>query len=491
MKHFCFNLKHVKLTRRFETFFKTRYFRAISMFLFFQLIYQSGLQYELFYESMIDIESLMFLVEINNLNLKNTMSIVDDIVLPTRKHIFNVIETYKDRESRGVEGGNGLNKNLKTDVENKTQIQAHKNDDEKAEYDRNKAISNMQYSVEKIENSGVFSEVDGKDNPVVDSFDDEVTNNMKYFKDENIKGPKIKDFKTDLLTLLTIFENFAFPLSNHLSIKKNIELRNILFEKDKSQIAKKIYVKKLQNLKKSVQKLRNEELIDKLELDNPLKKDIKYKKMVSNLYKVVISKENFVKSLKREITEFIQSFEKNITMTDEDLRDLMMFVNLGGNFVDPRLLIYIVRELMIPNKKRFIEKIANSLLKPIDTLTMYTRYKNCSEKKDALKRFLCNSMKNTPSNLKNQMDEAFKSRSYLLEKYLKDDPEDVREKKLKDLDNFQDKTTKKVYEKVKLLDSEKIDLFFIFNKDLLDAYVRFLLNGTKKDKASLIKFFEF
>ncbi|KAG0441632.1 hypothetical protein DMUE_0901 [Dictyocoela muelleri] len=457
------------------------------MFLFFQLIYQSVLQYELFYESIIDIESLMFLVEINNLNKKNTMSIVDDIILPTRRHIYNVIEAYNDKKG-DLEKNDEYNKKDKVEDKNENM--------------ENKTME----KISKEENIKNFSEREANENPIVVSFDDETINNKKYFKEDksiednakkdfkkneskDFKKNESKDFKKDLLTLLTILENFSFPLSGHLSIKKNIELRNILFEKDKSQIAKKIYVKKLQNLKKAIMKLNNEDLIKKLILEDPTKKDKKYKKMISNLYKVVISKENFVKGMNREVTEFIQSFEKNIKLKNEDIQDLMMFVNLGGNFVDPRILIFIIRQIMIPKKKAFVEKIINSLLKPIDTLTMYTRYKNCSEKKDALKKFLCNSVKNTPSKLKNQIDEAFKSRSYLLEKYLKDEPEDEKERKLRALDDFQDKTTNKVYEQVKFLDSEKIDTFFIFNRDLLDAYVRFLLNGSLKDKDNLMKFF--
>ncbi|TBU08272.1 hypothetical protein CWI39_0204p0040 [Hamiltosporidium magnivora] len=310
----------------------------------------------------------------------------------------------------------------------------------------------------------------------------------------NLKKHK-NNLKDELWKLFDIFSNFSrkIDLSKDSKLKKALEFRNYYFDRDKSQIAKSLFIEELHELKKNLQKYSSDEILELIEVKDFDTKDFKYSKMIKALRRSIIETQNLSKSIQREKREFIQEFiESNAPISQynhKKLNEIRMEFNLGGSIFEPNLLFQICSDLILGEKEEVIVKAISKILKPIENLELYLRHKTNTERKEEILKFLYSCLKEQASKFRDEIDDAFRARSELMGKYLEKETEQSIIQKEKSIDKYQENFIQDMISRFSEINEAALTNFMVINKDIVHKYIRFLNTGSTKEKSSLIEHF--
>ncbi|EEQ82835.1 hypothetical protein NCER_100410 [Vairimorpha ceranae BRL01] len=126
----------------------------------------------------------------------------------------------------------------------------------------------------------------------------------------------------------------------NITVRKLIEMRNKIFDLDKSQIALSLTRDKILELEKRAQ--------NKLVLMED-KKNKAYLHMIKALYKSRDGEDGLAVNLSKERFEF---YRENVILSKEQIQEAKIFINLGGTIFSPALLLPLCRRLTIYKKKK-------------------------------------------------------------------------------------------------------------------------------------------
>lgn len=422
----------------------------------------NDLQRRLYYESMIDLDTVIFLMEVNQMNESECKELVKDVVLPMRNFLVNIFNRKR--------GGSRL-------IDKKTRDRGWTDDEDESDEIRGK------------------TELDTKDIQTI-------KNNFKN-NEKNKKGKKNDDgmdLGETLMDILRATSNFSLNVKTRYGkIDKSLEKRNKLFEFDRSQIAKSLFNTSHQKLLKDVETFLRESSASGtnpkkdgirtfLRIKDANKKDTKYFQMIETIEKAVTETENIVKIKQREENEFTLVFGQQ--MKQEEVRALKMSFNLGSTFLTPSIYLSISKALMIPEKSVFIEKMTNAMLKPILTLTNTNSIGADTEKKESILNFLRDVVSRASSKYTDEIDGAFKARSTILDKFLRDDKDEVKERKMMQIDTVLEKRNKELLGKVESMRAEHFKDFLVLNQEIINVYIRFLNSNSASDRSKVNEYFK-
>ncbi|ELA48055.1 hypothetical protein VCUG_00478 [Vavraia culicis subsp. floridensis] len=422
----------------------------------------NDLQRRLYYESMIDLDTVIFLMEVNQMNESECKELVKDVVLPMRNFLVNIFSRKR--------GGSRL-------IDKKTRDRGWTDDEDESDETRGK------------------TELDTKDIQTI-------KNNFKN-NEKNKKGKKNDDgmdLGETLMDILRATSNFSLNVkTKYGKIDKSLEKRNKLFEFDRSQIAKSLFNTSHQKLLKDVETFLRESSASGtnpkkdgirtfLSIKDANKKDTKYFQMIETIEKAVTETENIVKIKQREENEFTLVFGQQ--MKQEEVRVLKMSFNLGSTFLTPSIYLSTSKALMIPEKSVFIEKMTNAMLKPILTLTNTNSIGADTEKKESILNFLRDVVSRASSKYTDEIDGAFKARSTILDKFLRDDKDEVKERKMMQIDTVLEKRNKELLGKVESMRAEHFKDFLVLNQEIINVYIRFLNSNSASDRSKVNEYFK-
>lgn len=288
--------------------------------------------------------------------------------------------------------------------------------------------------------------------------------------------------KKKLIDLINNLSNFSKSVSilNEPKLSKSLEIRNMFFLNDKSQIAKQLYLDNLKIIKDSIKEIPEDKIINLLKIDNLAVKRLKYKKMFEEFVKAILQTENIQKVLKNERENFLNLFLFSDQMDLTEYKKIRMIINLGGSFILPSLMFSLNEKLLHPEKEEFLHKTLLKIIKPVETLKLSIRHRSNSEKKFLILKFLNECLKNS-----NIFSEAFESRSSLLQIYFKNDIEKIHK-----IDFYQDLMLKKYIKYLETIDSDYFDRFLVSNRETINTYYQYLNTGQVTEKERLEEFFE-
>lgn len=425
----------------------------------------NDIQRRIYYDSMLDPDTLIFLIEINQLSEKETKELIKDVIMPMRRLLAEIYVGKKE--------GTKL-------IEGKADKYGWKNNDEHSEEFTRK----VELDSEEI-------------NTIKKNF------NKKSEEKKKTKEKHAKDSESPeetLLELLRTTSSFSVNVkTKHSSIDKSLEKRNKIFESDMSQIAKGLFKASQDMLIEDIEEFvregkedhenpRKEKLNNLLNIKDLERKDGKYFQMVENLERTITESDNIVKIKQREENEFTLTFQPQTKA--EEIKRLKMAFNLGSTFLTPGIYITISKMLLIPEKSLFIEKVTNQMLKPVLTLTNFNSTGADTEKKENIVNFLKDVVSRVPSKFTEEIDGAFKARSTILDKFLQEDKEEMRDKKIEQIDTVLEIRNKELLAKIEGIRAEHFKDFLILNQEIINAYIRFVNTNNKNDKVRLVEYFE-
>ncbi|KAF7682657.1 hypothetical protein TCON_2123 [Astathelohania contejeani] len=324
------------------------------------------------------------------------------------------------------------------------------------------------------------------ENEVIDLTNKIVLSGRKYIS--NL--PK-KEILVTLKKAAYVNPKVSVPMSP--SLKSLLERRNKYFEKDTSQIAKRLYLAHLDKLKKDTEELfsfkqnDNTSLLTILEVTDILQKDKKYFDIILSLRKSIIDDENLTKAINREKIAFYQEFGEELRVITPAVTKLKMQLSLGGAIFAPDVLVALTRRLLLTRKSEFVHQIASALLKPIELLELRIRHRSNIEKKEEILSFLNACLEKLPHPLQSEIDEAFKMRSKVMTIFFKGETEQNINDKMGLLDDYQEKYIKEMIDGIKELNNRLFNRFLIINKDVIKLYGDYLEAGYDKLEKQLIK----
>ncbi|ELQ75939.1 hypothetical protein THOM_1106 [Trachipleistophora hominis] len=422
----------------------------------------NDLQRRLYYESMIDLDTVIFLMEVNQMNENECKELVQDVVLPMRYFLVNVFS--------GKAGGASL-------IGEKNKDRKFVNDEDDPEITKRKT----ELETKEIQN-------------IKSNFE----KNEKSRKDKrNRNGTNINE---TLMEILKATSNFSLKVKSKFSaIDKSLERRNRYFEFDQSQIAKYLFNAAHQKLMKDLETFlqdnsasssnpKKSSVRELLSIKDANKKDLKYFQMIETIEKAVVETDNIVKIKQREENEFTLVFGQQ--MKQDEVKALKMSFNLGSTFLTPGLYLSISKALMISEKSVFVEKMTNIMLKPILTLTNTSSIGADTEKKENVLNFLKDVVSRAPSKYTDEIDGAFKARSTILDKFLRDDKDELKERKMMQIDTVLEKRNKELLSKIESMRAEHFKDFLVLNQEIVNVYIRFLNSNSTTDRSKLSAYFK-
>lgn len=453
--------------------------------------------FSLLYESVLPINSFLFLIEIENMSEKNIEYIFYNVIDIGMKMIYskrligecqNSDESEKHNGDTFEENGeiikNEQNNNEYFNIENKkydylyntdgftpsneNDLNGLKNTKDKVQY--LDYIDNNIEPTKKIVNSSVD--------------DDNIVINVSDINNPEKNQPSTK---SEIIELLNTFQNLSLKINSSNNILKNmLELRNEHLNTDKSQISKHLYFDHLNNLKKTILKLSNSELKILLNIHDIKSKTDKYIKMIKALRRSIIETENLTKAISREKNEFIRQFaiKKSIPLTKEFLEIKMSF-SLGGSIFAPNIFLSLAKEIIIDNKDKLIEKTVRSIIKPITMLHNNIYFKSTTEKKEEIIKFLLACLEKRNNVLLDEIDEAFKARSLIINLYSKNGGDIIDA-----IDKFQESYINNMIEKMSEMDEDILDEFIVIDKTIENLYAEILMSGSNDARKELAKMFK-
>lgn len=405
----------------------------------------------LFYDSLINIDSFIFMIGANQMSEDDAKEVIQDVIIPMRIQISKILEN-KNEEMKN----------------NKNDEKEEKTKDEKKELENeSKEIKHIKQYVNKM-----------------------TSNESTKVKKGN------KDIKKELRKILQLVASFS-PIVNteYDEIKKSLEKRNKLFESDNSQIAKGLFndshKKLLQDFDELFDSQNNNpsknEIIDALLIMKPDKNDMLFFEMIETIERAITESDVITKIKDREIREFSINFgpKKN----QEDLSTMRISFNLGLVFLSPGIYISISKMLLIPEKSVFLEKMTNKMLKPILTLTADNSNGTDTEKKENILIFMNDVVSRKFSKYTEEIDEAYKSRSTILDKFFEDQPENKKDEKIEKIDYVLEKRNEKLLKDIQNMHAENFKNFLILNQELVNSYIRFISSNNEDDKKKVYDFF--
>lgn len=297
--------------------------------------------------------------------------------------------------------------------------------------------------------------------------------------------------KTEILKLLDIFSNFSTKLSaKDDSLTRALQKRNRLFSEDVSQISIKLYRENLKALKQIVENLKNSELVELLDIKEMNKKNTKYAKLVKALRRVIIETENLAKAINRELREFVYEFSSKVSVPKtKDFIDTKMLFNLGATIFAPNIFLQMARDIFTVDRDYLLEKAVKNILAPLLKLKEYIRYKSNVEKKEEIVKFTLACLSNKNSMFYDEIDDAFKARSMILNLYFKNEDVNIAEKMLKQIDQYQERFADNLKRKVVKMKEDVLANFITVNDDIIQSYTDLVRNGTKENETKLMKIF--
>jgi hypothetical protein len=302
------------------------------------------------------------------------------------------------------------------------------------------------------------------------------------------------DIKGKLEEMFKLFMNFSLKMDlPKSSLKDALEERNNYFERDVSQIAKSLYIEDLKALKGDLMRLTNDELRNLLDVSGIERKNDKYLRMVKALRKTIVETGNLSKSLQREKGEFTNEFlDKSLSSkkgNHKEITELKIAFNLGGSIFAPNVFLQMVTGILMADKNSFVENSVNKILKPIESLELYVRHKSNTEKKEEITKFLHACLEKKSSIVSELIDEAFKARSYVMEKFLRQEGENKVSEREGAIDRYQEKYIKEMIQKVGEVTDDSFEKFIVINGDIIQAFKDLLKLGSDKSKSRLIALF--
>ena len=297
--------------------------------------------------------------------------------------------------------------------------------------------------------------------------------------------------KSEILRLLDIFSNFSTKMDvKNESLTIALQKRNKLFNEDASQISINLYKSNLEELKNLVGKLNNAELVNILDIKDMKKKNQKYVKLVKALRRAIIETDNLTKAINRELREFVYEFVSKASVPEtKDFIDTKTLFNLGGTIIAPNIFIQMARDIFTVDRDKLIERAVKRILAPLSALELYIRYKSNVEKKEEIVKFMLACLEKRNSIFYDEIDEAFKARSMILNLYFKNEDFSKSENMLEKIDKYQENFAEELKSKVVEMKEDVLANFFIVNDDVIKCYTDLIRNGTKENQVKLMKIF--
>ncbi|TBU19654.1 hypothetical protein CWI42_011280 [Ordospora colligata] len=251
--------------------------------------------------------------------------------------------------------------------------------------------------------------------------------------------------------------------------------RNKYFEKDKSMIAKNLWLDKYNALKT---RIAGKDLNIHYEDQNK-----EYLKMMERLTNAKYQDDGVSRAIRREMFEF---YKEKVPMSVSRVLDSRISLSIGGPIFAPGILISLLRQLEVPNKSEMTNEIVAKLLAPTEELITRMQKKSFPERKALVLDFLQSCLMRKESIFRDKIDKAFEERTKILELYLKNDksPQD----KLKAFDKLQEKEICSLQFVFKNIEEE--DLVLRLDKLVIEAYTGILESGQAYAKDTLYELFK-
>ncbi|KRH95308.1 hypothetical protein M153_100070730 [Pseudoloma neurophilia] len=496
-----------------------------------KMLKYADLKRRLFYDSIIDLNSLIFLIGVNQLYQDEIKEIVEEIVLPVRQ-IFTRTVNQGSSNIDQEKDSNPKDKNkekelvhMKTRKKQATKILPKQSDGDLVQniFDLLKRMSNFSLHIEesksarfKIEPENK-SDTQGRDAQGINLDDEEkkliqaIEKRNKLFDSDHSQTVKelytksleqlivdLKEFinNNDDIQDITPLETLLDDTDQSIIINSQIKNKSLLLDyPDDSfdSFFKNKNVIKPENPNKSRNKINKSEqsAITSLRLIDPEKQDNFYQEMVDTLNRAIIESDYIEKIKRREIREFLINLlpVSNSKETKKVVKQFQILFNLGSVFITPSIFITISKGLYISDKSIFIEKMIQKILQPVLQLATDNSNGTDTEKKENILIFLKDILFNQISKYKNIIDDAYKSRSEIFEKYFFDQPEEEKDKKIKKIDIELEKRNYELFKQISLTKSEHFNNFIILNREIVNTYIRFITNNNENDKKRLYEYF--
>ncbi|KAF7701732.1 hypothetical protein CDIK_0552 [Cucumispora dikerogammari] len=376
----------------------------------------------LYFESLINIESFIFLIEINSLSNYGIDSLIELMVYPVQVCLISVLESY--RNGKGIHLSGGTYKNPRTGDKSSSlwSVNAH-----------NEAPNSP------------------PPNPT-DKLDLITTHNAD-------------SVRTALSSIIINLTNFTQHINtNNAQLSRSLEVRNSMFKNDKSQISKLLYLNNLKAIKSIINNTPDSDLYNLLNIENLPIKRLKYKQMFFEFHKALLQTNNIRKIINIEKTNFLNLFLYSSSIDKTEYNKIRIIINLGGSFLLPSLLYNLNEKVLYNNNTDLLNKTILKIIKPVETLKLQIRHKTPNEKKFLILKFLNETLSNNI-----MYSEAFESRSNLLNLYFNNDISKVYK-----IDLYQDIMIRKYTKWLETIDSEYFDKFLLVNKEIVDLYCEYL-----------------
>ncbi|EPR79012.1 hypothetical protein SLOPH_1679 [Spraguea lophii 42_110] len=400
------------------------------------------------YESFLDLDSLLFLVESQNLSKAQTKNFIEQIIFPVREYLIKIKEENKN--SNNVTSlKETFIKRLSTFNSNKPHLmlkEQHKNE--------NPVLNKKKYNTNNFINPTDKTINFNKENNLKD----------KIF----IKHNKVLDLK-------------RFSINKQLETA--VKTRYDLFNADKSNIARNLYNSTLNDIIANLKLIKTIEF-EKSFVDINLNKD--YMNMVEYLYDQIMENKMLTKILNIEKEAFYSKY-KTTKNKYKNLTELRMEISLAGSIMTPGVLINIFKSIQIDD----VEKIINKLTQPVALLFKHIKSIKNSEKKNLILKFLNSCLKRKDNFLKQSLDEAYKIRSFLVQKFI----ENLSYKNKKsqiifdNFDKYQQNETKNLIKEVEKLQEKDFENIIYLTDNIKQEYIKLLMSDSQEDKEKIKKTF--
>lgn len=399
------------------------------------------LKRKLYYDSILSIDSLIFIIGTSQMGEDEIKEMIQDIILPMRVVISRILSQ---------------NSKVKEDKQNKSMKQE-------------KEIKEIEH-IKQVARSNIS-------------------------KNEDVEK---KDSGTEILKILKLVGNYALTIdidSEYAELQHSIEKRNKIFEADISQTAKSLFhdshLKLIEEFEKFLENENNptpNDLKDLIGISEPNKQDMLFFDMLETIEKAISESDNLEKIKEREIREFENNLNPKISQ--KEFEKLKIIFNLGTVFLAPNIFISISKMLFIPEKNIFLENMVNKILKPILTLRVDNSAGTDTEKKENVLIFMNDIVHGKFSKYKEEIDEAYKSRSAILEKFFDGLSENKKDENIEKLDIFLEKKNKKLLQQFEKMRSEYFQNLIILDQELINTYIKFLNTNSEQDKKKIYDFFK-
>lgn len=261
----------------------------------------------------------------------------------------------------------------------------------------------------------------------------------------------------------------------NITVRKLIEMRNKIFDLDKSQIALSLTRDKILELEKRAQ--------NKLVLMED-KKNKAYLHMIKALYKSRDGEDGLAVNLSKERFEF---YRENVILSKEQIQEAKIFINLGGAIFSPALLLPLCRRLTIYKKKEIVKKSISAFLEPLDILHETIVNRSFMDKKKQIIEYLISCLKMRNNNFRQKIDNAFYYRSILIEHFIRENG--IDDELYKTLDAHQEKEIKKIIYIFENMDEYQIRHVIVHDRRILELYLNYLCDGQETTKNKLFNIF--